>query len=293
MKLLVTGASSFVGAHIARILSQHHEVFGSYFSTPLRYSRVRPIRIDLRKERDAKALSSLDVDAVVHVAAKIKSRPLSDESPAEAAQIMNRRFMDAVLKLNKPIVYASSTVVHWNRNIPYVFSRREDESRIMDSGLEYVILRPSAPYGPKLLKHCPAHKESFHTLANWVRNSPVVPMIGNGQYRRQPVHVEDFARAILALLESSLPCRAFEAGGGSCHSFREVIEIMSGQCNRNPFVLGLPKKAFVQVAKWLPDFDPSLLDAIDEDEVADPTALSDLTQVRFRPFQVGVSDLFR
>ena len=49
----------------------------------------------------------------------------------------------------------------------------------------------------------------------------------------------------------------------------------------------------VKLAEYLPDFDPSLIDAIDEDELADPTALETRTNLDFRSFEVGVRDLLR
>ena len=294
MNVLLTGASSFVGAHVALSLIPNHTVWGCYFSTPLAYAGVKPYRIDLRKKRALDTLDDLPIDVVVHVACKIKARPTTeDESPAAAAWRENRQLMDTVLALQKPVVYASSTVVHWTRDIPYRHSRQEDEQRLMDSGLPYAILRPSAPYGPRLLQHRPGHQESFHTLANWVRYSPVVPVIGNGKYRRQPVHVHDFAAAIAALLEHPLPNKAFDVGGGTAHSFNELIGIMKAHCRRSTLRMPLPKWAIVRLAAYLPDFDPSLLDAVDEDELADPTALSALTGVRFRGFQEGVLDVFR
>ncbi|MGC6508784.1 MAG: NAD-dependent epimerase/dehydratase family protein [Myxococcota bacterium] len=293
MNLLLTGASSFVGAHVAMRLATHHKVWGCTFSTPLAYSGVQPLRIDLRKKRAVEYLNSLSIDAVVHIACKIKARPKENESPAEAGRRENRQMMNTILALGKPIVYASSTVVHWTREIPYRFSRLEDEQRLVESGLPYAILRPSAPYGPRLLQHRPGHQESFHTLANWVQYAPVVPVIGSGQYRRQPVHVSDFASAICALLHKPLPNKAFDVGGETAHSFNELIAIMKSHCRRNPIRLSLPKWAVVRLATHLPDFDPSLLDAVDEDEVADSRLLSDLTQVHFRGFQAGVPDVFR
>ena len=293
MNILLTGASGFVGAHLAMALSRHHRVWGCYFSTPLNYAGVHPYRIDLRKGRAVESLEQLPIDLVVHAACKIKAQPIHSESPAQAAYRENRHLMDTVLSLRKPIVYASSTVVHWNRDLPYLHSRREDEQRVIDSGLDYAILRPSAPYGPRLLQHKPAHQESFHTLANWVRYAPIVPLIGSGEYRRQPLHVHDFAAAIVALIDRPLPCRAFDVGGKTAHSFKDIIDIMKQHCRRKPISVPLPKWAVVKLATHLPDFDPSLLDAVDEDELADSSALSALTQVSFRGFQAGVPDVFR
>ena len=291
MRILVTGGSSFVGATFCLYAGRHHEVYALHHSTPLNLNGVSPIRVDLRRPRDTKKLQALDADVVVHIASKIRTANAGDENPAEGARRVNGQMLDSILALEKPIVYASSTVVHWEHESPYGQSRRDDEARIQQSGLPYAIIRPSAPYGPRLSTHAPKHRESFHTLVSLVRNSPVVPIIGNGKYRRQPLHLGDFSSWILALLEKPLPNRAYEAGGADALSMNDIVDTIARACNRSPRKLHLPKPLFVQFAKFSPDFDPSLIAAADEDELADPTDLIETTGHEPRTFARGVADL--
>ena len=296
MRMLVTGASGFVGAHLCQLASANHEVFGVYFRTPLRLNGVNPVKADLRVARGWEVLDRVDADVVIHVACKIKAVPLGKgdpESPAEAAVRENRQMMDGILRLGKPVIYASSTVVHWEEDTPYARIRREDERRLEDSGIPYAIVRPSAPYGPRLVNHKPGHKESFHTLVDWVRHMPIVPVIGSGKYRRQPVHVHDFARAIIRLAEIGLPNRAFEAGGANALTFDEIIDVIGKKVGRGDKVrkLHLPVPLFVKMAGFNKEFDPTLVAAIEEDEVADPSALTEFTGVAPRLFEDGVRSL--
>ncbi len=224
-------------------------------------------------------MRDLNVDAVVHMATKVKGA---------SAPTVNRLMMDAVLNMGVPVVYASSTVVHWQTPTPYASSRIEDETRLEESGLPWVTLRPSAPYGPKLKHHVTGHKESFQTLAEWVRFSPFVPVIGDGRYRRQPIHVDDFSDAILALLENQLPNRAFDAGGSEALSFNEIIACLAQNKGRDARIVHLPKAVFVMMARMHGNFDADLIRAVDEDEVADSTDLSQQTGVIFRSFREGV-----
>jgi nucleoside-diphosphate-sugar epimerase len=292
MRLLVTGASSFLGAHFCRLAARQHDITALYFSTPLRINSVSPMRADLRAPRDVRRVAKLDVDAVVHIACKIKATSRDGESTGEAAWRENRALMDAVLSLQRPVLYASSTVVHWDQETPYARSRREDEQRLRDSGLPWAVLRPSAPYARRLTNHRPGHRESFQTLAALVRTAPVIPVIGDGRYRRQPVHIDDFTAAALALLDAGLPDRAFDAGGAAPLAFDEIIDTIARAIGRR-FTpkLHLPKALFVQLARLSRDFDPDLIAAMDEDEIADPAALSEATGVDFRSFADGVTDL--
>ena len=240
---------------------------------------VTPFKADLRSARDQRRLRSLGVDAVIHLATKVKGKQAPDQ---------NRQMMDAVLGLECPVIYASSTVVHWTTPTPYGDSRREDEARLECAGIPWATVRPSAPYGPLLPHHKPAHRESFHTLVEWIRRSPFVPVIGDGEYRRQPVHVDDFSDGILALLREPLPGRAFDVGGSDAMSFNEIIQTIADALGRRGRCLHLPKALFVQLAALHENFDADLIRAVDEDEVADSSELSQLTGVRFRPFSEGV-----
>lgn len=279
MRLLVTGASSFVGAHLCARAARNHEVLALHHTTPVRLNGVTPIKADLRHARDVAKVGRERFDAVVHLATKVKG---------STARATNRALMDAVLSYGKPIVYGSSTVVNWSRESPYRESRREDEERLAQSGLDFVIVRPSAPYGPRLVNHQPRHKESFHTLADWVRRSRFVPVIGDGEYRRQPLHVDDFSDSILALLGEPLPCRAYDAGGASALTMNEIIREMAQAMNRRVQPVHFPKALFVQLARFSADFDPDLIAAVDEDEVADREDLELMTGVKFRSFNQGV-----
>lgn len=294
MRLLVTGASSFLGAHFCRLAARQHDITAVHFATPLQINGVSQMRADLRSSRDRRRLSELDLDAVVHIACKIKATPREGESRGEAACRENRAMMDTVLELGCPVLYASSTVVHWEQDTPYGRSRRDDEQRLRDSGLPWAALRPSAPYARALINHRPGHRESFHTLAALVRRAPAVPIIGNGRYRRQPIHIDDFTQAALTLLQRGLPRKAFDAGGQEPLTFNDIVDTIGAAIGRRRVPkLHLPKALFVQLARIAPDFEPDLISAVDEDEVADPSALMEATGLRFRAFSEGVHDLLR
>jgi nucleoside-diphosphate-sugar epimerase len=282
MRILITGASSFVGAHFARLAALDHQVIGLHHQTALALNGVTPIRCDLSHPAALQRLEALKADVVVHLACKVMG---------PKAPVLGRRMMDVVLALGLPVLYASSTMVHWPVDVAYANARREDESRLVASGLDHAILRPCAPYGPRLLAHTPRHTESFHTLANLVRRSPIVPIPGDGKYRRQPIHVEDFCRAGLALVEGGLKCQALDAGGGDALSMNDLVRTLGTAMGRNPRILHLPGVFNTLVGRFRPELDPDLLNVFDTDDVADPTAMTAATGVVPRCFADGAVDL--
>lgn len=75
----------------------------------------------------------------------------------------------------------------------YHVTKFRAEELVRSSGLDATILRPSLIYGPK---------DAFITmLARQLRLTPIMPVIGSGRYRLQPIHVADVARCFAMALE--------------------------------------------------------------------------------------------
>jgi nucleoside-diphosphate-sugar epimerase len=291
VRLVVTGASSFVGAWFCEVAARRgHEIIGLAYETSLNLPGVRTLRLDLGAAEAATQLAALRPDAVVHLACKVMgSGPAG--GPETAATRLNRRMMDNVLAVGAPILYGSSTCVHWPKDTAYAQSRREDEARLAASGLPWAALRPSAPYGPPLLGHHPKHAESFHSLVGWVRRG-VVPVPGDGRALRQPIHVEDLSLAALALIEAGLPNEALDAGGPEAMPFNTIIDVLARAMGRRRVQkLHLPLGFLVRIARRLPGFEPALLAAADCDDPADPARLIQRGGVAPRRFEDGARSL--
>lgn len=284
MRLLVTGGSSFVGAHFCRRAATRHDVLALHHQTPLALSGVTAVRCDLRHPAAVERLQALKADAVVHLACKAIGTP-------ELLTSVNRRLMDVVLGLELPVVYASSTVVHWEQDTTYGRCRKEDEARLAASGVAWATVRPAAPYGPRLREHVTGHTESFHTLASFVRSSPFVPIMGDGQVLRQPLHVHDFADAMLALLEGGLPNAAYDAAGSEVLTMDQVIDTLAQALGTRPRKLHLPGALFQKLAGLVGDLDEELLAAFGTDDAVDHRPLERASGVRLRPFSEGARDL--
>ncbi len=280
----MTGGSSFVGAHFCRRAAARHTVLALHHQTPLALNGVTPVRCDLRHPAAVARLRRLEADAVVHLACKAIG-------PKDRLERVNRRLMDVVLALELPVVYASSTVVHWDQDTTYGRCRKDDEARLAAGALPWVTVRPAAPYGPRLREHRTGHTESFHTLADFVGRSPVVPVMGDGQVLRQPLHVHDFADAMLALLDGELPNAAYDAGGSEVLTMDAVIDTLARALGTRPRKLHLPVGLFQRLAGLAGDLDEELLAAFGTDDAVDHRALQDATGVRMRPFSEGARDL--
>lgn len=271
MRILVTGASSFVGAWFCTLAaSRGHDVLGLWNKTPLALDGVKCITADVNH------FSPKQIDVVVHLAAKVM--------PTDA-RAQNRKMLDTVLSWGFPLVYASSTMVHWPRKNQYAESRVEDEARVRASGLPWLIVRPCAPWGPAHPTHKPAHTESFHTLARLARKAPFVPTPGSADVLRQPVHVDDFNGAILGLLERGVWNAAFDAGGPEAISVRTIIERLAAP--RKARIVEVPEAVAKVAGRFLRNFSEDTLATFATDDTADPGPLQAASGVTPRRFDGG------
>lgn len=125
-KLLVTGASGFLGWNICNLAKGEWDVYGTVLSHPLRIDGVTIVRTDLELFEDIRKLF-LDVrpDAVVHTAAM--SDPNQCQTNRDAARRINvdasLHIADLCAEHKIPYVFTSSDMVFEGLNAPY----REDD----------------------------------------------------------------------------------------------------------------------------------------------------------------------
>lgn len=101
--------------------------------------------------------------------------------------------------------------------------RAEDEVRM--SGLDWTIFRPSVIFGPK--------DDFINRLAGMVRKLPVVPVIGDGCYRLQPIDGGDVARCFRMSLEMPETIgKTYELCGIDRLAYRELIHTIGTALGR-------------------------------------------------------------
>jgi uncharacterized protein YbjT (DUF2867 family) len=221
--VLVTGATGFVGPHVVHALR----------------ARDVPVRALVRNLRSGARLASwgaelvvgdvtdpvslraaaTGVDSVVHLVAIIKG------SRAEFERIMTQGTRDLVAAATEAgvrrFVLASALGLDERSKdvVPYFAAKWEMERAVKESGLEYVILRPSFVFG----------KDGgvLPTFVRLARFAPVTPIIGPGTQRLQPIWVEDVAEYYAQSVE--LPAaanRTFEAGGPEASTWNEFWDLL-------------------------------------------------------------------
>jgi NADH dehydrogenase len=218
LTVLVTGGTGFIGPHVVHALRARDIPVRALVREASRGTRLANWGVELTvgDVTDPTALLTAceDVDAVVHLVAIIKGRPEDFErvmtegtrNVVAAAQASGvRRFvLSSALGLDERTKDA----------VPYYGAKWEMEQAVVDSGLDYVIFRPSFVFG--------RDGGALPTFVRLARLAPVTPIVGPGTQRLQPIWVEDLAEYYAAALtEAAATNRTFELGGPDAVTWNE------------------------------------------------------------------------
>jgi NADH dehydrogenase len=154
----------------------------------------------------------------------------------------------------------------------YARSKAQGEAAVRDAFPTATILRPSIVFGPE--------DQFFNRFAGIAMISPVLPVIGGGRTRFQPVYVGDVADAVLKCLEEPATAgRTYELGGPKIYSFRELIELLLGEIRRKRLLIDLPFGAAAFQARLMsvlpsPPLTPDQVELLRGDNVVSSGALT-------------------
>ena len=115
----------------------------------------------------------------------------------------------------------------------YARTKAEGESAVREIYPNAVVVRPSIVFG--------AGDRFFNRFAAMAQVSPVLPLIGGGHTRFQPVFVGDVGLALArAVSAPEAAAQTYELGGPADFSFRELMEMMLAQINKRRFLVPIP-----------------------------------------------------
>lgn len=133
-----------------------------------------------------------------------------------------------------PLVHISAIGADENSNAEYARTKARGEMAVIDAlGDKAIIMRPSIIFGPE--------DNFFNQFANMARFSPVLPLIGGGETKFQPVYVIDVAEAIAKAIDGELKGgQTYELGGPEVMSFKQCLEEMLEVIDRKRILATVP-----------------------------------------------------
>jgi uncharacterized protein YbjT (DUF2867 family) len=220
MKVLVTGATGFVGPRVANaIVDAGHEVRvlerkpGSWEKAGIRCKEA--VQGDMT---DAAGLRRAveGIDVVVHLVAIRQGRP----EQFQRVMIEGTRNLIAACDAGVKrfvLMSALGTDERTKDLVPYFGAKWQEEQDVKASGLEHVIFRPSFIFG--------RGGGILPTFMRLARVSPFTGVVGNGKQRIQPIWIDDVAAYFAKAVDLAAAAnRTFEVGGPDVVTWDELWE---------------------------------------------------------------------
>ncbi len=222
LSVFLTGGTGFVGRHVARHLAERGHAVRALVRDPGSAGALREIGAEL-VQGDVAQESALDdavagCDTVIHLVGIIRER-----LPAQTFENIHTRGTSRVADAARraevhKLVYMSALGAKPD-GTAYQRTKHYAEEVVRRSEVPFVIFRPSLIVGPD--------GEFMRLLLRLLRLLPVTPVIGDGQYRLQPVDVEDVATAFVQAAErQDLNGECFEIGGPHKLTYNRILDII-------------------------------------------------------------------
>jgi NADH dehydrogenase len=224
MNIFITGGSGFVGSALCRELrDKGHELSclvrpGSELRL-IKSDRVKAVSGDLFQTKQLVPLVE-GADAVIHLVGIIREVPAQKITFTRLHELATQTVVAATQQAGvKRYLHMSANGTDKDALSAYHKSKWLAEETVRNSNLDWTIFRPSLIYGKE--------DQFINMLAGLIRTLPVVPVMGNGDYRMQPVSVDLLAKGFATALEQTVSVgKTYHCGGKECLSYNELLDII-------------------------------------------------------------------
>ncbi len=225
--ILITGATGYIGSHLVARLVAQGERPRCFVRSKASAAAILPVdKVDLVEgdtTRPAALVAAVQgVDTIVHTAFITADRK---QAAGNHYEVTNVRGTANLIKAAqeagvKRVIELSGLGTRPDKPGSYMQGRYLAEKMLKESGLQWTIIQPSVLFG----KDAPFVKG----LADLIRTSPVIPLIGGGGIRFQPIYVEDVVTVIVKVLETPEQSaqKTFIIGGPVYYTFTDIINTL-------------------------------------------------------------------
>ena len=238
--IAIFGAGGFIGKHLIRNLTKldyrikiatHNPHLKGYLKPLGNPGQIELFKTNIFNQEDVKSVLKncdlvINLVGILNETRKQKFIHIHSHFPYMLSNLCNE------LEI-KNLVHISALGVKEKHKSLYMQSKLEGEKNIKDIFKPSVILRPSVIFGPE--------DKFFNTFASLAQFSPILPLIGGGKTKFEPIYVGDVAKAIVKALElNNFESKIYELGGPESYSFKELMNILLTEIKKKRFLLPIP-----------------------------------------------------
>ena len=220
MKILVTGATGFIGAAlIAGLLQNRHQVLACVHRSSAKRllpSSVEIMTVDFMRDTDERTWLPrlVGIDVVINTVGILREtrgasfaevHHLAPQSLFRACEIAGVKRVIQISALGAD----GQAVSHYHR------SKKAADDALRACKLDWIIVQPSVVFGSD-----GASTRLFLRLASML----LIPLVGDGEQRMQPLHIDDLTALVIQLLERSCAIKqTIAAVGPTPVTMREML----------------------------------------------------------------------
>jgi uncharacterized protein YbjT (DUF2867 family) len=273
----VFGGSGFLGRNVVRALAKRGYRIRVAVRRPELAGHLQPLgRVGQIHAVQANVRYPASVAAAMrdsHVAINLVGiLTASGAQSFDAVQAMGAATVaQAAAAAGARMVHVSAIGADENSLSAYARSKAAGERAVLAAVPSATILRPSVVFGPE--------DQFTNRFAALARISPMLPLIGGGLTRMQPVYVGDVATAVAEAVDGKAkPGATYELGGPEVLTMREIMEVILAITERNRMLVSLPfglaklQALFLQFAPGPLKLTPDQVELLRSDNVVSDTA---------------------
>jgi uncharacterized protein YbjT (DUF2867 family) len=235
----VFGGSGFLGRHVVRALCKRDYRIRIAVRRPELAGHLQPIgKVGQIHAVQANLRYPASVEAAMRGSSvAINLVGILAEGGAQTFDAVQARGAETVAKAAQAagsrMVHVSAIGADENSPSRYAWAKAAGEQAVLSAVPSATIMRPSVVFGPE--------DQFTNRFAALAKMSPMLPLIGGGETRMQPVYVGDVATAVADAVDGKAKAGAtYELGGPEVLTMREIMEIIMRITGRDRALVSLP-----------------------------------------------------
>ncbi|WP_456465126.1 NAD-dependent epimerase/dehydratase family protein [Persephonella sp.] len=235
MKLFITGGTGFIGSYVVDDLERDNQIILPVRNPSKVGKKTENVKIIPFEENLSVLIEKHQPQIVINLLGILNEDRKRGSTFQKIHVEYVKQIVDGSVKSNvEKIIHVSALGADINSKSMYAKTKAEGEKLIIDSGIDYLILRPSIVLG--------RGQKLFEDLKKF---SKMTPVIFAPEGKVQPVHVEDLVDTIRkGVEERDLKNIIVELCGNRIVSYKELFEFALSYIGKKRVVIQMPSSFF-------------------------------------------------